>query len=246
MLKLFALFDPVARYHRLARSAAAWESEGLRTPSRRLRAWLDLLVLDHGLIRLVYPNRHRVSDELWRSGQLAPWDLRRLASKGLRTVISVRGGRALGGRQLEREACERLALKFLEIDIRGREAPSRDALLTLIDLFETVEYPVLIHCKSGADRTGFAAALYLLAREQCPLSKAKAQLSLRFGHWRASRAGILGAVLDAYGSEGLAAGLDLRGWVQSRYEPDKINGSFRPPPLITVVTSALTGRCDAN
>jgi hypothetical protein len=152
----------------------------------------------------------------------------------------------LGGRQLEREVCEKLGLNFVGLDIRGREAPSRDAVLELIDLFETVKYPALIHCKTGADRTGLVTALYLLARDKRPLSEAKAQLSLRFGHWRGSRAGVLDAVLDAYEHEGLAVGLDLRAWAQSRYDPDRINGSFRPPPLISVISGTYTRRRDAN
>jgi len=146
----FPFVDPAARYHRLARRAAAWE-DGLKAPSRRLQAWFDLLVFDHGFIRLAYSNRHRVSAELWRSGQPAPWDLRRLKTKGLRTVINLRRGRALGMWLLEREACEQLGLTLIELDIRGREVPSRDALLRLFDVLEAVEYPALIHCKSGAD-----------------------------------------------------------------------------------------------
>jgi len=42
--------------------------------------------------------------------------------------------------------------------------------------------PVLVHCRAGADRAGLAAALYLAATGRAP-EEARAQLSLRYGHF---------------------------------------------------------------
>ena len=38
--------------------------------------------------------------------------------------------------------------------------PTREALLELWDTFENGEYPMLVHCKAGADRTGGAVAIW--------------------------------------------------------------------------------------
>ncbi len=35
-------------------------------------------------------------------------------------------------------------------------------------LFDRIEYPALFHCKSGADRVGLMAALYLFFKEASP------------------------------------------------------------------------------
>jgi protein tyrosine/serine phosphatase len=41
---------------------------------------------------------------------------------------------------------------------------------------------VLIHCQSGADRTGLVAAIYEYAVAARPAEEAEEQLSLRYGH----------------------------------------------------------------
>ena len=49
-------------------------------------------------------------------------------------------------------------------------------------LLRSAPRPVLIHCQSGADRSGLVAALYEYAIAARPPAEAAAQLSLRFGH----------------------------------------------------------------
>jgi hypothetical protein len=54
--------------------------------------------------------------------------------------------------------------------------------LQLIDLLNHCSYPLLIHCKSGADRTGLASALYRMVRRGEPPENALACFSIEFGH----------------------------------------------------------------
>jgi hypothetical protein len=42
--------------------------------------------------------------------------------------------------------------------------------------------PILIHCKSGADRTGLIAALYQYVQEGRSAEEAASQLSIVYGH----------------------------------------------------------------
>jgi len=191
-----------------------------------VHAWFDLLVFDHGLLRLCYRNRHRVSARLWRSAQPTPGDLRRLKRKGLKSVVCVRGGRAFGSWPLEREACEQLRLDLHKVAIRARQAPRKQDLLDLIDLLTSLSWPTLIHCKSGADRTGFVTAVYLLTVENQPVDEALKQLSLRFGHLRYSRAGVLRHIIESYGSEG-ARSSDFRTWVERHYDHEQAMLRFR-------------------
>jgi protein tyrosine/serine phosphatase len=217
-------------------------SNALRSPLRRAYAWINLLLLDHGLLRLVYANRHMVTPRVWRSAQPTPGDLRREKARGLKTVVCVRSGSGLASWPLEREACEALGLELHMVNIRGRQAPRKSDLLALLDLFSSIEYPVLIHCKSGADRTGFICAVYLMAIEgRCP-KEASAQLSLYYGHLRSSRAGILDEVIDAYRREGAARGFTFRQWVETSYDPQAIARAFRPKPLATAFADALLRR----
>ena len=71
-----------ARQSRILR----WD-QPLTGKRQRLRAWLNMLFIDHGIIRLVYVNEHSVTPDFSRSAQPAPHDIRRLASAGLRTCL---------------------------------------------------------------------------------------------------------------------------------------------------------------
>jgi protein tyrosine/serine phosphatase len=86
---------------------------------------------------------------------------------------------------------------------------------------------VLVHCKSGADRAGFMATLYLLLQEGRSLAEAKEQLSLRYGHFRFAKTGILDAFLEAYQRDGEAKGVPFLHWVAASYDPDALQKSFR-------------------
>jgi hypothetical protein len=58
--------------------------------------------------------------------------------------------------------------------------------------------PVLFHCRSGGDRSGLAAAIFLLLYTDASLAEARGQLSLRFGHNPYGRSACLHSVLDRY------------------------------------------------
>ena len=90
--------------------------------------------------------------------------------------MNLRGGREHGSWPLEREACEAAGIKLTEFVVRSRGAPDRETILSAAEFFEKLDYPVLVHCKSGADRAGFMAALFLLVHEKRPLDEAMDQL----------------------------------------------------------------------
>ena len=54
--------------------------------------------------------------------------------------------------------------------------------LDAVKLIDQAPKPILIHCESGADRTGLVSALYRLSRGQ-PLAVAEQELSPRYGHF---------------------------------------------------------------
>jgi protein tyrosine/serine phosphatase len=215
------------RYARRMARIARFEKP-IAGPVDRIRAWANMLLVDHGAFRLAYLNRHAVTPgRLWRSAQPAPHQLGWFRRQGVRTVISLRGGREHGSWQLQREACERHGLHLVELVVRSREAPERATILAAKALFETIAYPAVLHCKSGADRAGFAAALYLVLHEGVPVAEAMRQLSARFGHFRFAKTGILDAFFAAYRTEGETRGLSFLDWVETVYDPEALTRSFR-------------------
>lgn len=195
------------------------------------RAWCDVMLRDGGLVRLVLPNRHRVAADVWRSGQPGPGQLRAFARAGGRSVISLRAGRRIRARAHEEAACEALGLAFHTLPLRGHRLPSRDELRAAADLFRTVKRPVLLHCQSGADRAGLAAALWLLLAEDRPVAEARRQLSPRYGHNPMGRAGLLGALLDAYADEAARAPIRFAEWLEASYDPERITRQWRAMSL---------------
>ena len=111
--------------------------------------------------------------------------------------------------------------------IRSRTLPSRDELRTVARFFESMQRPVMLHCKSGADRSGFASALYLMLAENRPAAEARKQLALKYGHNCHSRTGVLDAFFDAYERDTATRPMPLLEWVETLYDPESITAGFR-------------------
>ena len=224
---LFSRFKPERRYARRLARAARWDRP-IASWRQRLSAWSSMLLSDHGIFRVIYLNLHQVTPDLWRAAQPAPHQIADCAGRGIRTIVNLRGGREFGSWPLEREACADNGIALVEFVARSREAPSLETLRQAQAMFETISYPALIHCKSGADRAGFMSALYLMLKEGKRVDEALGQLSSRYGHWRWSKTGILDAFYERYREDGEKRGLSLMEWAETRYDPEALTRDFRP------------------
>jgi len=190
--------------------------------------WLDLMLVDHGFIREIYLNMHEVAPALWRSAQPSPGAIRMLAMRGIKTILNLRGPRACGSYILEKRACERLGIKLIDMPFDSRGAPSAARVEGAAAVFRAIEYPALMHCKSGADRAGIVSALYLILHEGKSVGEARRQLALRYGHVRQARTGVLDHFLNAYEADRLKTGRSLLEWVKSSdYDPVALTNHFR-------------------
>ena len=184
------------------------------------------MLVDHGAIRTVYPNFYSVAEQVYRSGQPSPFQVRQAANIGIRTIVNLRGVSPKGYYHLEEEACEDAGLNLVSFQVRSRALPSRQKLHDAKKLFEELEYPVLFHCKSGADRAGFFSALYRWLHLGQSAEHALAQLNWRFGHLRHSKAGVLDAFYEAYIARRNATGQDAWAWIDNEYDPTAIKQEF--------------------
>lgn len=211
-------------------------------PRGRARAWTDALLVDHGIFRLVWTNGATVAPgRLYRSNHPTPGKLAAAVRRwGIRTVVNLRGQAGTGSDALSREAAARLGLCFIDAPLQSGHAPPRDRVLALAEALLRAEPPVLVHCKSGADRAGFAAGLFLLLHGGAS-TKALRQLTLRHGHMRFSRAGVLDAVFARYAAEaeGRKPFLD---WLREDYDPDAVQSAFRAGRLAAFVNDRLLRR----
>lgn len=203
----------------------------LTTPDGRARARQELTFGDHGFLRARFRNLHQISDEMWRSNQPSPEQIAAHArDRGIRTIINLRGVSTRGYYLLEQEACERAGIALVDYQVFSREPPSKDAIFGAQTLFESITYPALMHCKSGADRAGIAAVLYLLLRRKAPFEVARAQLSGRYLHIRQGKTGVLDAVLDAYEAHNAGRSstdwMPFLDWVERDYDPPAVKAAF--------------------
>ena len=175
----------------------------LSTGSGRAIAWIDALFIDHAVFRLFWSNLAPVvPGKVYRCNHPTPARLARLTRHlGLRTLINLRGPTGNGSDALSREAAQRLGLDFVDIAFESRGAPQRDRILRLHDVYSRMRGPALLHCKSGADRAGLASGLIILF-EGGSARQALRQLSLRFGHVRQAKTGILDAFFLRWQREG--------------------------------------------
>lgn len=188
--------------------------------------YADMLFVDHGVFRLAYQNRHQLAENVWRSAQPAPHHVRHLARMGIRTIVNLRGARFCGSYWLERQACARSGIHLEDFQMRSRAAPAKAEIFGARELFQRIEYPMLMHCKSGADRAGLMSVLYLIAREGVPVETARAQLGLKYGHVRQADTGILDYFFERYLEDNAKVPTPFFDWVAHVYDPVELRRTF--------------------
>lgn len=214
----------------------------MRRSLSQVLCYAEMLILDYGIVRILYNNRHQLSDKVWRSAQPAPHHIRQAARHGVRTVINLRGDQSFGTHWLEDRACASNGLKLVHFTVRSRAAPTRDELKAAKKLFESVEYPILLHCKSGADRAGLMSVLYRYLHEGAPLDVAKRQLALKYGHVRHADTGVLDYFFERYMADNAAAPISFWDWVDTRYDQNEVTTSFKAKSWANRVVNNLLHR----
>lgn len=153
----------------------------------------------------------------------------------LASILNLRGGGSsdafyTGEVRLAKEN----GIDFYDYPMSANRRPKRRDLLVLIDLFERCRYPLLIHCKSGSDRTGLASGLYRMVRSGTPPEKALDSFSLYYGHVPLFGPASLHEPFHEYAAwlkqKGLPHTPDrLRTWVETEYRADDPVRDY--PPL---------------
>ena len=125
-----------------------------------------------------------VPQKVFRSAQPSPAQLKKWARLyGIKTVINLRGY-ARKATNDEQAAADELGITLVTIRFKSTSLPMRDSLDKLIKTLETAEQPILIHCRSGVDRTGTASTLAAMAIGKENYDTAKWQAYVPPGPWK--------------------------------------------------------------
>jgi protein tyrosine/serine phosphatase len=111
------------------------------------------------------PNFHQVNENLYRGAQPQSGGLKKLSEFGIKTIINLRGA-SEETRKQQAEA-EASGMRYFNIPLSSIGRPKDhevERALAIIDAREN--WPVFVHCKRGADRTGVIIAAYRISREQ--------------------------------------------------------------------------------
>ncbi len=198
----------------------------LSTSENRCRARIYNLWFDHAILRRFWTNMQAISPGIYRSNQPTHARFVRLKAMGIRSIVNLRGESGAAHYLVEKESCEQLGLALVNAPLQARSAPPRDDILALIRAFRVAEKPYVMHCKSGADRAGFASAVYLLVIARKPVAEARKMLSLRYAHFKGSKAGILDYILDQFAEMQAKTGLDFEEWIASEYDNAALQAKY--------------------
>ena len=119
---------------------------------------------------------------------------------------------------------------------------SRAQLRTVVRTLDTAEYPMLIHCQWGAERTGLISAFAELLRPGSTPADARAQFSIRYLFLPINDGKIMAEHLDQYESWLAANGwthepAHFRRWVEEGYRPripNREQWPYDPYPLVVI------------
>ena len=177
-------------------------------------------LVDHGVVRAVYNNFHDLGGGMYRLSQPSPAQLRAYKDQlGIKTVVNLRGDHGYGSYAMEVEACRELGITLVDHRMYSRQPPTVQTLEATKALFESIVYPALMHCKSGADRAGIGAVLYRHFRLGVPISEARQELNWRYGHFNFGKTAVLDYFLQRY--------LDESGSESAATDPQ---AALPPPP----------------
>ncbi len=167
-----------------------------------------------------------VGDGVFRGPQPGEDQLaRQIAAHGIRTVVCLRGPGE--GAAATARAAQGAGIRFWQIPMSAMHLPAPEVLLEIWRAAATAERPLLLHCRSGIDRTGLAGAIVAL-HDTGDLDVARSQLAmLPHGHLGLFRAGAMDEVLDRFAP--YAVQMAFPDWVREVYAPAVATGRSGPP-----------------
>jgi protein tyrosine/serine phosphatase len=131
-------------------------------------------------------NFHSVSQgAFYRSAQLLKGEQEKaVRDHGIRAIRNLRGAHP-GEASYDDEVAVSKALGVLHYDcaLSARRVVTGEQITELLGIMRFASKPLLVHRKSGADRTGLISALYRFAVEGKNADEADRQLTLIYGHF---------------------------------------------------------------
>ena len=201
--------DPKARFAEYGREAT------------RILDWQD-----HGILRRIWTSEVEIAPGVFRSNQPSHRRFMSLKARGIENVLNLRGMANTIPHLTAKASCDALGIAITPLGFSARHAPERDTLVALIATLKSMPRPFVMHCKSGADRTSFASAIYLNVVMGESMQSAMRMLSLRFVHLKFTATGIMDYILEAYIAENTRSEISFEDWAATHYDGQALQEAF--------------------
>jgi protein tyrosine phosphatase (PTP) superfamily phosphohydrolase (DUF442 family) len=186
-------------------------------------------------VHYLYFNFHPIlPGQAYRSAQPSPAFLEKVVQENhIQSILKFNRVVESSWSQDEFAEAKKLGVEMFYIPIGVSELPTRPDMIRIISALDHAPRPILVHCKTGADRTGLASVLLAMQAGESFQQAKDAQLRLRFGH-----VGHIGDdvddVLTQYDQDRAAEGksirtyADFRDYVLNEYYPDFYHAGITP------------------
>ncbi len=127
-------------------------------------------------------NFYKVAPGVYRSAQLYNYNMSFFyKTYHFQSILNLRGAHPDKKWYVyEKNFCKEYNITLIDFGISDKNIQSIKTMRKIINIIKSAKKPILIHCRSGADRTGLASALYLYSVHDKNYSK---MLSLKYGHF---------------------------------------------------------------
>ena len=182
---------------------------------------------------------------IFRSGQMPASALTyALCDRRIKTVLNLRGHNPdESWYRDELTATSEAGATHVDVAMSSCLWMSRAQLKAVVDVLDAAEYPLLIHCAWGSERTGLVSAFAELLRPGSTLNDARAQFSIRYLFVRVNDGKVMAEHLDQYESWLRKIGLDhspanFHRWVDEGFQPGQPSREEWPrdPYPLVVIT----------
>ncbi len=153
-----------------------------------------------------------IPGKVYRSGQPRPEQLKSWVDEyHIRTIVNLRGNNA---DDCKKEAVQAATLNVVDVPIAlsARRPVTKGELAQVIKALDESPPPLLLHCRAGNDRSGFAAMLAVLALGQADYATARKQL--RTPLWRGANEKHISDTIVMYEKYCADKKLDPNSWPQ--------------------------------
>ncbi|MBX3075501.1 protein tyrosine phosphatase family protein [Candidatus Obscuribacterales bacterium] len=125
--------------------------------------------------QLTIKNFRVVNEWFYRGGQPDLEQLVELKDAGIKTIVCLRWNSS--AIEEEQRRAEELGLRFIYLPLTYWILPKHDEIEKFFSIVDDPShYPIFLHCKHGADRTGMLIAFYRMARDGWSADSAYAEM----------------------------------------------------------------------